>query len=205
MPRARSNPSQQTAAAFQPQGSGCFSGYILPPLAVLIVGSLLALFALNVTPQDLTVQAAAPGTPAQSPLLDAAIQAALPGATPVPAGGSVQGQVDQIPGPPAAPPQAAIQLASPSLDVQAAPATSGALSGVFTPQIQYWGKAIVRWTSAVGIDPNLAAVVMQIESCGDPSATSRSGAIGLFQVMPYHFAASDSPYDPDTICQTGIE
>jgi soluble lytic murein transglycosylase-like protein len=76
---------------------------------------------------------------------------------------------------------------------------------VFTPQIQYWGKAIVRWTSAVGIDPNLAAVVMQIESCGDPSATSRSGAIGLFQVMPYHFAASDSPYDPDTNAARGID
>jgi soluble lytic murein transglycosylase-like protein len=39
---------------------------------------------------------------------------------------------------------------------------------------------------------------MQIESCGDPRARSRSGAMGLFQVMPYHFAASDDPYNPDT-------
>jgi soluble lytic murein transglycosylase-like protein len=54
------------------------------------------------------------------------------------------------------------------------------------------------------VDPNLAAVVMQIESCGDPTATSRAGAIGLFQVMPYHFAAADSPYEPDTNALRGL-
>ena len=44
MPRARTNPMQSTAAAFPTQGGGYFSAYMLPPLAVLFVGILLALF-----------------------------------------------------------------------------------------------------------------------------------------------------------------
>ena len=203
MPRARTdNPT--TAAAFPSQGSGCLSGFLLPPMAVLIVGSLLAVFALNVTPQNLTARAA-PGTPPSNPLLNSAVGALLPDApTPMP-NGSGQSSADTIPGPPVAPPQAALQLAFPNISVDAAPAASTALSPVFTPQIQYWAESLKRWASAAGLDPNLAAVVMQIESCGDPSATSRSGAIGLFQVMPYHFAASDSPYDPDVNALRGLD
>src|SRR5258708_16822781 len=45
---------------------------------------------------------------------------------------------------------------------------------------------------------------MQIESCGDPSARSSAGAMGLFQVMPYHFLISDDPYDPDTNAARGL-
>ena len=45
---------------------------------------------------------------------------------------------------------------------------------------------------------------MQIESCGDPRATSTSGAIGLFQVMPFHFYVTDSPYNPDTNAARGL-
>ena len=205
MPRARMNSSHQTAAAFPSEGSGCFSAYILPPLAVILVGVLLALFAFNSTPSNLTVQAA-PSTPISDPLLDTAVQAVEPGATSVPGTASVQAQVDQIPGPPAAPqPQALLQLSFPNLSVEAAPAGSHAIASVFTPEVQYWSEAIARWAAKAGVDPNLAAVVMQIESCGDPSATSRSGAIGLFQVMPYHFAASDSPYDPDTNAARGLD
>jgi soluble lytic murein transglycosylase-like protein len=54
------------------------------------------------------------------------------------------------------------------------------------------------------MDPNLAATVMQIESCGHPRARSRAGAMGLFQVMPFHFYASDDPYDPDTNARRGL-
>ncbi len=55
------------------------------------------------------------------------------------------------------------------------------------------------------MDPNLVATVMQIESCGDPQARSSAGAMGLFQVMPYHFAAGDNPYDPDTNAARGMD
>jgi soluble lytic murein transglycosylase-like protein len=208
MSRARSN-SPSTAAAFESQGSGCFSGYILPPLAVIVVGALLALFAFSLTPRDLNAQAAAPGTPAQSPLLDAAVQAIPPAPITAPADPSASASsgsasADQIAGPPPAP-QSPLQLTFPDASVQVAPSTSTQLSPVFTPQVQYWARSLSRWAATAGLDPNLAAVVMQIESCGDPSATSRSGAIGLFQVMPYHFLASDSPYDPDTNAARGLD
>ncbi len=79
------------------------------------------------------------------------------------------------------------------------------LSPVFTPEVQYWAPRILKWAQAADIDPNLVATVMQIESCGDPRALSRSGAIGLFQVMPYHFTASDDPYSPDTNALRGLD
>jgi soluble lytic murein transglycosylase-like protein len=84
-------------------------------------------------------------------------------------------------------------------------AISQAISPIFTPEVQYWGGKIQSWAAEARLDPNLVATVMQIESCGDPKALSRSGAIGLFQVMPYHFAAGDDPYVPDTNAQRGLD
>lgn len=89
--------------------------------------------------------------------------------------------------------------------VEAAPAlpssnnsSGNGISPIFTREIQYWSKDIVRWANAAGIDPNLLAVVMQIESCGDPRALSRAGASGLFQVMPFHFRLGENPFNPET-------
>jgi soluble lytic murein transglycosylase-like protein len=82
---------------------------------------------------------------------------------------------------------------------------TGSLSPIFTPEIQHWAASIETWASAANVDPNLAATVMQIESCGDPLARSRSGAMGLFQVMPFHFYSSDNPYNPDTNAARGLD
>jgi soluble lytic murein transglycosylase-like protein len=78
------------------------------------------------------------------------------------------------------------------------------LSPIFTPEVQYWGTRLLAWSAEFGLDPNLAATVMQIESCGYARALSRSGAIGLFQVMPFHFSETDSPFDPDTNARRGL-
>lgn len=78
------------------------------------------------------------------------------------------------------------------------------LAPVFTPEVAYWAAWIRLWAAEAGVDPNLAASVMQIESCGDPRALSRSGAMGLFQVMPYHFAPGEDPYDPATNARRGL-
>lgn len=78
------------------------------------------------------------------------------------------------------------------------------ISSTFTPEVQYWSVDIARWASEFGLDPNLIAVVMQIESCGHPSVHSSAGALGLFQVMPYHFETDDDPFDPQTNAQRGI-
>jgi soluble lytic murein transglycosylase-like protein len=79
------------------------------------------------------------------------------------------------------------------------------LAPVFTPEIQYWSGRILNWAGAAGLDPNLVATVMQIESCGDPRALSHAGAMGLFQVMPYHFTGSDDPYAPNTNALRGLD
>lgn len=78
------------------------------------------------------------------------------------------------------------------------------LSPIFTREVQYWAEDIQRWASASSLDPNLVAVVMQIESCGDPFARSSAGAMGLFQVMPFHFQRGEDPYDPDTNALRGL-
>lgn len=78
------------------------------------------------------------------------------------------------------------------------------LAPFFRPEILHWAGSIIEWSSASSLDPNLVAVVMQIESCGDSRARSHAGAMGLFQVMPFHFFATDDPYDPDTNAARGL-
>ena len=78
------------------------------------------------------------------------------------------------------------------------------LSPIFTPEVQHWGSHLIHWANAAALDPNLAAVVMQIESCGDPRALSRAGAKGLFQVMPFHFLFGENGYDPETNALRGL-
>lgn len=76
---------------------------------------------------------------------------------------------------------------------------------VFTPEVQYWTPKIMAWAAQYGVDPNMLATVMQIESCGDPTVGSSAGAQGLFQVMPFHFSPGEDMHDPDTNARRGIE
>lgn len=152
MPRARTSSTSNRQTAASVQGSGCLSGFIIPPLAVLLVGLLLTF-----SVKDLN-------TPVQAESL-----------SPIP-----------------------------TTEERSAAIVSTGLSPIFTQEIHYWADSIIRWAAASNLDPNLAAAVMQIESCGDPRATSRVGAMGLFQVMPYHFIAGENPYQPDTNALRGL-
>lgn len=143
-------PSEQAA---EPDGNGCLTGFMLPPLAALCVSFLLVL---------LLIGSGAPGAPVA--------QAAMDDASSAGTGESL------LP-----------------------------LSSVFTPEVLTWSDEIRAWSAAAGLDPNLVATVMQIESCGDPRALSRAGAMGLFQVMPFHFTTTDSPFDPDTNALRGLD
>ena len=78
------------------------------------------------------------------------------------------------------------------------------ISPVFTPEVQHWSRKIAAWSAAYQLDPNLVATVMQIESCGMPSAVSSAGAQGLFQVMPFHFTPEENMQDPDTNANRGL-
>jgi hypothetical protein len=81
---------------------------------------------------------------------------------------------------------------------------SGGISPVFSPQIQHWAPQIIAWAAQYGLDPDIAATIMQIESCGDPQAVSHAGAQGLFQVMPFHFTAGEVMLDPETNAARGL-
>jgi soluble lytic murein transglycosylase-like protein len=83
-------------------------------------------------------------------------------------------------------------------------AVESRLSAVFTPDVRAWENDILRWSEGYGLDPNLVATIMQIESCGDPHAVSRSGAQGLFQVMPFHFLPGEDMQDPETNARRGL-
>lgn len=93
---------------------------------------------------------------------------------------------------------------APRARAAAPPFPTGGIAPLFRAEVQFWAESLVRWGNAAGVDPNLAATVMQIESCGDPQAKSGAGAIGLFQVMPYHFQRGENPYDPEINARRGL-
>ena len=78
------------------------------------------------------------------------------------------------------------------------------LSRLFTPEVLFWQDKIMEWSRVYSVDPNIVATIMQIESCGHPGAVSGAGARGLFQVMPFHFEASENMVDPDTNAMRGL-
>jgi hypothetical protein len=98
------------------------------------------------------------------------------------------------------PPQANFQVKAAKVSVSG----NGALAPLFTPEIQYWAADLTRWAAEHNLDPNLAATVMQIESCGDPDARSSAGAASLFQVMPFHFLANENAFDPEVNALRGM-
>jgi len=183
--RPQTHDEWQTAAANE-NGSGCLSGYLIPPLAVLVIAGFLTLLALN------------------TPIPTAALPADSPTPLIQPAALSIEGTTS-----PTQP--SALSIRSPALTALAAvfpidnsSTSSNGLSPIFTKEVQHWANDILRWAAAASVDPDLAAVVMQIESCGDPRALSRSGAMGLFQVMPFHFHLGENPYNPDTNALRGL-
>lgn len=58
------------------------------------------------------------------------------------------------------------------------------VSGSYPDSIRKWCGYINRYAKENGVDPNLIAAVMLQESGGNPEAYSKSGAVGLLQVMP---------------------
>ncbi|HZD56108.1 MAG TPA: transglycosylase SLT domain-containing protein [Anaerolineales bacterium] len=66
------------------------------------------------------------------------------------------------------------------------PAKSGKckVSGSFPDKILQWCDDITRYSKKAGLDPDLVAALVWQESGGNPLAYSKSGAVGLMQVMP---------------------
>ncbi|NLG99073.1 MAG: lytic transglycosylase domain-containing protein [Chloroflexi bacterium] len=62
--------------------------------------------------------------------------------------------------------------------------SSCAISPSYPASIQQWCEWISKYARQHNLDPNLIAAVMLQESNGDARAYSKSGAVGLMQVMP---------------------
>jgi hypothetical protein len=222
MPRAR-DPYRQTAAAPKGKGSGCLLPFAyIPPLTVIVISSLLATFAWSnnvlASPGSSTFPMSVPATQASeittTALLPTEVMPTHPSDMAImPTAETVVIPVDVAPTMAIAEARI-VPFSELDLEVQTgistlstAPMWTSAATGIspiFTKEIQHWGPEIVRWSAEAGVDPNLAATVMQIESCGDPRAVSSAGAMGLFQVMPFHFRAGENGYNPDTNALRGL-
>ena len=84
-------------------------------------------------------------------------------------------------------------------------AANTGISHAFSMEVLYWEPLILAWGQIYGIDPNLIATLIQIESCGDPTVASPAGAQGLFQVMPLHFAPEEDMLDVQTNAARGLD
>lgn len=64
------------------------------------------------------------------------------------------------------------------------PIPSCAISSTYPQSVQQWCELVTQYAVQNGLDPNLIAAVMLQESGGNSDAYSKSGAVGLMQVMP---------------------
>lgn len=78
------------------------------------------------------------------------------------------------------------------------------LAPFYAASVLYWQDSIERWADEYDVNPNVIAIVMQIESCGDPEAVSSAGALGLMQVMPFHFSNGENMINPETNVRRGL-
>jgi len=83
--------------------------------------------------------------------------------------------------------------------------SGAALAPFYAPAVLHWQDSIERWAREYEVNPNVIAIVMQIESCGDPEAISGAGALGLMQVMPMHFAYGENMINPETNVRQGMK
>ncbi len=97
-----------------------------------------------------------------------------------------------------------VQAARTGAVAMAQPVQPGELAGFYAAPVLRWSGALQTWSQQYGLDVNLVATVMQIESCGDPDALSSAGAAGLFQVMPFHFEPGENSLDPGTNARRGL-
>lgn len=77
------------------------------------------------------------------------------------------------------------------------------LSHKWPSGIDQWRSLICKYAKKNGLDPNLVAAVMKAESGGDERAISSSGALGLMQVMPFHYKNGEDGLDPETSIAKG--
>lgn len=103
----------------------------------------------------------------------------------------------EMPNPTAAPPveQPAAEVVEAQPTPQAADVLAGIgsecqVSGRYPDSILQWCALITHYANQRGLHPDLVAALIWQESGGNPVAYSKSGAVGLMQVMPRDGLAS---------------
>lgn len=89
-------------------------------------------------------------------------------------------------------PLSAVNHAAPGAAESAAAANNGecTINPQYPEAVRQWCSIIEQAAREHGLDPNLISAVMLQESAGNPDAYSKSGAVGLLQVMPRDGKAS---------------
>lgn len=159
---------------------GARTGFVPVDRLVLTEGSPLWLDLSAVSPEALVAPASA-----LRPLAGAAAAGHAPAGDPAAGGeglaGALAGLAQAAAG---AEGSAAAQAGAGSRDA-AAPGPPGDFAIAWLPEtVGAWREEILRAGAAHGLDPALIAIVMLVESGGNPRAQSGAGATGLMQVMP---------------------
>jgi soluble lytic murein transglycosylase-like protein len=76
------------------------------------------------------------------------------------------------------------EILTPVVENRVEPVSECNLSKKYPASIQKWCGMIEKNANQNQLNPNLVAAVMLQESGGNPNAYSKSGAVGLMQVMP---------------------
>lgn len=74
----------------------------------------------------------------------------------------------------------------------------------FKAMVANWKEWVEEAVLDYQVPESWVWAIMWAESQGDPTAKSPAGALGLMQVMPYHFKPGEEPFNPRTNIRAGV-
>jgi murein DD-endopeptidase MepM/ murein hydrolase activator NlpD len=81
-------------------------------------------------------------------------------------------------------------------NINSAVAYGGGPSGGLEPGVAQWSDLTNKTFAGTGVDPDTMLAIMTNESHGNPRAYNKSGASGLFQLMPGVWGSGEDPFSP---------
>jgi hypothetical protein len=164
----------------------------VPVILILVLGFLL--FGRGGTEPEVVVQITA--APTEQPLPTAAPEVVLPTSAPI---------VLPTDAPVELPTDAPIIEPTSEPIIQPTTAPVGSVAVFFAPPIQQWSADIQRWAQTYGVDADFMAVVMQLETCGNPNHLGSEGRMGLFAVPGDRFQPNESFINPEDNARRAAE
>lgn len=163
-----------------------YTGLVAIPV-ILILAIVLLLFAGRGDNPEVVIQITA--APTSQPNQTAEPQIVLPTTAPI----VVSTDTPPIP----------LPTSEPIVLPTTAPIAS--IASFFAPPIQHWSADIQRWAQTYGVGADFMAVVMQLETCGNPLHLGSEGRMGLFAVPGDRFQANESFINPEDNARRAAE